>query len=373
MIDALLNLVTKNNPHAQINIVTGSNEASKEAQKKGLIPLEIWKHAFSPSRILQELKALSPDALVVVGADVMDGYYNSYLPLHAIMFADIASRLGARSVILGFSFNKTPSLLLKQVFELANPAVKINLRDSVSLDRFEAFCDHKTQLVADAAFYLEPKLKSKLADEVKEWVEKAHAENALAIVFNIHPMLFKKGSSKQVQNLIDAAARAIEAVSSSRSVRWFFLPHDFRKDVGDNDCLLPLAAELTKRGVGDNILTVEKNYTASELKAAVGQVDGVITARMHLAIGSLGMGRPVAAITYQDKFQGLFRHFNLPNWLLLSPQEILESDALEKMILRFLDENVEIKQCVENNLPSIMALSYKNFEFILAAAAQGES
>ncbi|MFA5041606.1 MAG: polysaccharide pyruvyl transferase family protein [Bdellovibrionales bacterium] len=365
MIDALLGVARDNNKDVELFIVTGSDEADTEARKKGLSPCQIWASAFSPEKILAEFKKLSPDALVVIGADVMDGYYNPYLPLHGLMFADLASRLGARAFVLGFSFNKSPWKQLKAAFELTNNAVKINVRDPISMERFNAFCSRPADLVADAAFCLKPALDSDLRKKVTAWVEEVHQKGHLAIAFNIHPMLFKNATQTQIDHLVAAATSALEAVSKARKVSWLFLPHDFREDVGDNACLTPLAKILGERGLSGRIFHITKDHSAAELKAAASQVDGVITARMHLSIGSLGMGVPVAAITYQDKFQGLFRHFDLPDWLLVSPDEVLSSTKLEKMMLRFIDENAQIKAMVAQKLPEVMRLSMKNFEPLL--------
>ena len=300
MIEALISVVREKNEATQFFVITGSDAADEEARKKGIEPVQMWRRAFSPNKIKALLKELGTDALVVVGGDVMDGYYNPYLPFHALMFADMASRLGSRSLVLGFSFNKSPYKDLKQIFELTNNAVRINLRDAVSLDRFRAFCSRPAELVSDPAFCLKPALESDVKRGVQAWVEKTHADGRLAIAFNIHPMLFKKPNGSQVGLLVAAAAHAIEAVSKIRQVNWLFLPHDFREDAGDNACLTPLAKELAMRGLAQRVFHLEKGYSASELKAVAAQVDGAITARMHLAIGSLGMGRPVAALTYQD-------------------------------------------------------------------------
>lgn len=368
MIEALIGIVRENNKNVSFSIVTSSDMADACARKRGLEPLQVWNQSFSPKKIRHIIQDYAFDGVVVVGADVMDGYYNYYVPFHMMMFVDIASRLGCQAVVLGFSFNKSPWPDLKRIFEMTNRAVHINLRDAVSLERFSAFCRRGADLVADAAFCLKPSLDSDVKRDVQRWVEKTHAEGRLAIAFNIHPMLFKDASAGQVKQLVEAAANALEAVCKSRAVNFLFLPHDFRKDVGDNVCLKPLTKELALRGLEDWFYHLEKEYSASEIKAAAGQVDGVITARMHLAIGTLGMGLPVAALTYQDKFQGLFRHFDLPNWLLISPKDILESDQLEKMMIRFIDENADLKGKVKAKLPEIMQLSRKNFEPLFIAA-----
>jgi colanic acid/amylovoran biosynthesis protein len=362
MLDTLIKVARSNNPNVEFFVVTASNEADCAARGKELIPVQIWTHAFSPKIILKELREISPDALAVIGADVIDGYYNPYLPLHAFMFADLASRLGARSTIIGFSFNREPWPELKEVFELTSKDVAVNVRDSVSLDRFNKFCDCPASLVADSAFFLDPNLDCEVKHEAQQWAENTRKAGRKAIAFNLHPMLFKNATQSQISGLIHNAANAIEAVTNLRDVNWLLLSHDYREKVGDNICLTPLAEELAKRGLTDRFIHLSKDYPAQEIKAIASLMDGVVTARMHLAIASLGMGVPVAVLTYQDKFFGLFKHFKLPDWLLLNPSQSIKFDAeLEVLMLRFIDEVDSLRMQVQKQLPSVKERAMKNF------------
>lgn len=362
MIESLLGVVRKHNEDIQLYVITASDKADEAAKRKGLIPVQIWKHAFSPQIILSELKKISPDALAAIGADVMDGYYNPYLPFHALMFADLASRLGARCAVMGFSFNRNPCQELKEIFELVNPNVIINLRDSVSLERFNAFCNRDAELVADSAFFLEPDMECEGKIKAGIWVKNTHKAGRKAFGFNIHPKLFKEATQEQIDHLVTGAANAIEAVSKVRDVNWLLLPHDFRKLPGDNKCLRPLANELMARGLSERFIHFPEDRASPELKAIASQLDGVITARMHLAIASLGMGVPIAALTYQDKFTGLFQHFDLPEWLLLSPSESDKfARELETLMLHFIDESDDLKRKVREQLPGVKAQAMKNF------------
>lgn len=362
MFDALLKVARTNNSNIEIFVITASDEADNAAKNKGLVPVQIWKHAFSPEIVLAKLKAIAPDALAVIGADVIDGYYNPYLPFHAFMFADLATRIGARAAIMGFSFNRKPWPELKEVFELTSNDVVINLRDSVSLERFKEFCNSPTKLVADSAFYLEADMNCSVKLEAEKWCEETHKIGRKAIAFNIHPMLFKDATQDQISGLICDAANAIEAVSKLRDVNWLFLSHDYREKVGDNICLTPLAEELVKRDLTDRFIHFSKDIPAREIKAIASQVDGVVTARMHLAIGSLGMGVPVAVLTYQDKFLGLFKHFKLPEWLLLNPSSSTEFSAdLETLMLRFIDDIDNIREQVATELPNVKKCAMENF------------
>ncbi|MGY3461129.1 polysaccharide pyruvyl transferase WcaK-like protein [Bradyrhizobium sp. LM3.4] len=149
---------------------------------------------------------------------------------------------------------------------------------------------------------------------------------------------------------------------------WLLLAHDYRPEIADDNCLRPLADRLRDR-LGEHVHHVDQVLSASEIKAVVGLVDGVVTGRMHLAIAALGQGTPVAAITYQDKFQGLFAHFGVSESLLLSPEQLLTGDNLEKFLLRFLDAYKTTGAQVRRMLPAVMELSRANVAPLLGAGS----
>lgn len=83
---------------------------------------------------------------------------------------------------------------------------------------------------------------------------------------------------------------------------------------------------------------------------------------MHLAIGSLGKGVPVLCVTYQDKFEGLFSHFDLPASMLLSTPRALDPAALEQAIDGFVADLDGLRDMVAGALPAVQARSRVNYE-----------
>ena len=108
-------------------------------------------------------------------------------------------------------------------------------------------------------------------------------------------------------------------------------------------------------------------FSAAELKQLAGNCSGVVTGRMHLAIAALGGGVPVAAITYQDKFAGLFEHFGIASEFLVSPGEVAQGKRFEDMLRGFVDELPALQAAVANKLPGVFALARKNLESIDAS------
>jgi len=139
------------------------------------------------------------------------------------------------------------------------------------------------------------------------------------------------------------------------------MSHDYRGADGDHICLGPIERALQSE-LGQRLMYPTQMFSAAQLKAMAGCTDGVVAGRMHLAIASLGMERPVAALTYQDKFQGLFAHFDYPQRFLLSPQEAADPEQLAALMEDFIDQLPALSAKVKQWLPQVTAASALNLE-----------
>lgn len=360
MIQGAVQFIRKSSALLEVAVVTSSAEASAAAARMGFQPLQAWEVRFSLAKVLQAADDFRADAAVVVGGDVMDGYYDPATTTRLLALADVLCRRGVRTGVLGFSFNDRPHGSLRAAFDALDAALLLNVRDPVSLARFERFTRAKAQLAADAAFLLPADPDTPGVQAVAEWVRKRREAGDLVVGFNLHPSLFKRATAQQVGTLVDAAATALIDVSARRAVSWMLLPHDYRGALGDDACLAPLAEALDRAALAQRFHHVRGEKSAAELKALAGLADGVCTGRMHLAIASLGMGVPVAAVTYQDKFEGLFRHFELPSWLLLTPQQAIRPHYLQRTLTRFIDELACLRAQVAVRLGYVEAAAERN-------------
>jgi polysaccharide pyruvyl transferase WcaK-like protein len=325
---------------------------------KGFSPLPLPKADQFPEFLLRHLTLEAHHAVVVLGADILDGYYNPTTSLWRLVAADIAARCGVPVTILGASFNANPAPGLKAVFEGLDPWVKLNIRDEISLARLRAFASVDARLVADSAFTMTP---GRVDPATGDWVAAQRAEGRMVIGMNVHPMLIKNADEADTRKIVDVAVSAIRAVSKDRAISWLMLPHDYRGDRGDGRCLRPMHEALMSAG---DIRThyLEGEHRAADLKAMAGQLDGVVTGRMHLAIAALGMGVPTLSLTYQDKFEGLYRHFGLPQSLLLAPS-VFDSEAeLVRGLTEFVGNIGPLTETVAAKKPGVLALSEKNFD-----------
>lgn len=353
----------KLNPTIEIGALTASDHASAIVRQRGYQPMQVWSRHFSYERVKKAILSFKPDICFVLGADVLDGYYTAAHSARMLLTADLAARQGALVQVLGFSINDHPVPALAPVFDGLHDKVQLNARDKVSYDRMLKFTTHPVQLVADSAFGLEPVEETAIVRDAGAWIDTEHAAGQVVVGFNLHPMLLKNPTKAQIQALIGTAASAMRNIAQRHAVSWLLIPHDTRGAMGDDACLLPLYQMLAPT-LGERVKHLTGDPSAAELKGIAGLTDGVVTARMHLAIAALGQGVPVAAMVYQDKFRGLFGHFGLGDDLMIAPEDMLGGPHYEAFVERFIQAMPSLRITVQAMLPDVKALSRKNFSDI---------
>lgn len=358
MITAVMDQLRLDEPDLVVGVVTETESARQQAVEKGYVPLPVWTN-YGYQKIVDGVMAFKPDAVLVLGADVLDGYYHAGTATRLIAVGDMCARRGIPSALLGFSFNTQPAESVIQIFNGVSDRLHVNVRDRISLGRFQQRTTAKARLVADAAFMLIPDATHPAVQQCRQWAEQGRGEGRAIMGFNVHPMLIKSRDPVAIARLTQSAISGVEALLASRSANVALISHDYRGSDGDDVCLAEVAKALQDKFPGRIFYSRDK-LTAAQLKATAGLMDCVVTGRMHLAIASLGMGVPVAALTYQDKFQGLFDHFELPHDLLIPPAEAMKPESMQRLLFRLFDDRVELKGMVEARLPDVQALSRTN-------------
>jgi polysaccharide pyruvyl transferase WcaK-like protein len=230
--------------------------------------------------------------------------------------------------------------------------------------RFQSFSKAKANLVADIAFLLRPDTTSSRVQAIRGWIEGRTAIGHTVLGFNLHPMLTHLHSSSGAPALIDSACGALEVLLRNKLLSVVLLAHDYRGEMADDACLTPIYERLKDR-LSSQLLYPSEPLRAAELKSIAGYLHGVLAGRMHLAIATLGMGVPVAALTYQDKFEGLFRHFNLPSQFLLSSTKAFDATRLSELLVAFIDRLPELQDTVRNRLVSVENAAARNLDGLL--------
>lgn len=362
MMQAVVSQLRERHPNVAVAVATATSQASLAARQMGFEPLEVWDEGLWAT--VEAVNRYAPSCMAILGADCMDGYYNPLTTLRLLVTADMAARSGVRVAFLGFSFNESPNPDLKAAFNELSPEVSINIRDRVSYERFTAFTRTSAALVADSAFMLPPAETAGKIQCYKSWVADQMQEGKPVIGFNVHPMLLRTRTPEAIARIIDASAVELDRVLRETDISLCLISHDYRGEDGDDVCLAPLYERLSIAH-GSRVFYATEQLSAAELKRLTSFLSGVVTGRMHLAIASLGVGTPVAALTYQDKFQGLFKHFDLDESLLLAPQELVERGRLSELIKHFIAVLPILRKKVEARLPAVKDLSARNVRTII--------
>lgn len=366
MITALIEKIRAENNYRKVSIFCNLSDLPSSLKPYGIGLESPWSSPWSLKSVMSVVSKY--DTIILIGADMLDGYYSLLGAARYWVVANLAARMGKTVVITGFSFNASPPRLLKTFMSPLSSAIQICLRDPVSSERFNRFVGipDRAQLVADMAFSLEPRDQAEPVNSLSQWCQQKKNEGCMLVGLNIHPMLFKHVRAEDMESLVRSSVQAISTAVKLRPVAMVLIPHDYRPfPKGDIETLsriyhaLPACAQRRCH-------LVEEDLHAAELKSLAGRLDLVITGRMHLAIASLGMGTPIAGITYQDKFHGLFQHFGLSDEYLATPLQLFSEQFFTNWLLMVIDAQAKLKQRVNQHLDEVKSLSRRNFSLLVA-------
>lgn len=300
-----------------------------------------------------------------LGADLMDGYYSNYVTFKRVKLVEMAARIGVKSTILGFSFNKQPTKIAIESIKNLPATVQLCTRDPISQERLEKSIDRSVQLVADVAFLLQPAQESDKVLSVDEWIDKQKKEDRFVIGINCNNQLVEKIKNQTAQTLVKAYIDRLSSLFNARqNLSFLLIPHDFRSIKGNSsdDTLAQLILEGLPAEMQSYCTKIPSPCRAAEIKAMVAKVDLVVSGRMHLAIATLGQAVPVFCITYQGKFEGLFQHFSLKD-MTFEPTDLLDSDP--SVFVNYLVSSIEnreaLHQQIQEKLPKVKELAKSNF------------
>ena len=352
MLSALVGLVREQHPSAVFTIV-GQRAAQLDLPGAGQVPVVAAWHERKAIENFDRL-VREHDALFVLGADVLDGQYGAALVHRIVSYCNHAARLGVPVTILGFSFNARPRRSCVRALSHLDASVRLCLRDPISFARFRHRVRVAGELCADIAFLLPP---SEQKAEIEEWISQRRAQKPLLIGVNINAHAFGRVIGQiGTDALVHRIADQLSAAQQWGKLAYLLLPHDLKAQSGDITLLKALEKALRARGVQDVVYW--ETTDPAQIKRVTGQLDLVVTGRMHLAIGALGARTPVLAIAYQDKFEGLCEHFRLPAETILYPEECL-SGLAERLIFA-LDRREDTRRRIESRLPEVIALARRN-------------
>ena len=317
-------------------------------------------NARSPRSYLRGLRYLAGmEEVWVVGADTIDGCYTIGNSARLILMADYAARCGGRGTIMGCSVREKPHPLAMSLISSMHPDARVCIRDPVSHERAERKTGRSCALVADVAFLLRPRSTTDETKAVCEWIEGRRHAGDMVLGVNFNHLVVAKGdpSGEPERELIASYIEASARLMRERSVSVVLVPHDHRQDH-------PRARAIYQALRGEHperVCLLEGHARAPDAKQVASLCDGVLSGRMHFAIAALGTETPVASITYQDKFQGLYQHFGISG-LYIDPVHARAADRLHELLVELLETAPEVRRSIAEALPRVKSLSLANFE-----------
>ena len=295
-------------------------------------------------------------AFIVVGADVLDGFYSRFESILRLEMASFCARRGIPALLCSFSFNDRPDPATAAAFGRLPPGVTLLCRDSVSRERVARLAGERVQLTADLGFLLEPARGGSLESTVAGWLAEGHRGRGPLIGWNLSPHSLQLLSGVQRQQAIAASATAIARLVRERDATVVLVPHDFRAHASDPEMLAEVYAQLPV-SVHERVLLPAGPYTAAEVKQCCVHFDLVLTGRMHLMIAALGRDVPVLAIEYQGKFAGALNHFGLGKACLLQPIDVCDVEYLYRSVTARLDTLVSTKAQITSRRGGVEAMA----------------
>ncbi len=318
----------------------------------------------SKSSCLDMFKTVSEyDHMYVIGADVLDGYYSDQESHKRLMLADCAARLGMKTTLIGFSYNESPARLSLKTLKQLPSSVRVCARDPISHARLRKHLSTAPIQAADVAFLLEP---VKPHDpELSHWIERARINGSPVYGINaiFTSKFFADKSLTSLANYLRFYQDLIKALlARDAGAQFVFIPHDYRPNgIGEGPILEHLLYSLPD-SIQNHIYLLHKQYTAAEIKWLAGQVDFIVSSRMHLAIAAIGQCTPAFCFEYQGKFQGLFELIEQPDLLSSMEDTLTSPDQVINTVLKHVDDAQSIRSRLRKIIPTLLSLAEKNFD-----------
>ena len=295
-----------------------------------------------------------------IGADVIDGYYSEYRSLRRLRAVAQAAKTGAKTTILGFSFNADPTPGVVDALGQLPPGVQLCARDPVSQRRLQQRLCRPVALVADLAFLLPPDETSGQVARVANWIADERRSGRVVLGVNANYLHLRALNTDDPVRLVSVYVRMLCDLSARRpDLSYVLLPHDVRGEHSDVFLVETICESLPDR-VRAHALQITAPVTAAEIKAICGALDFVLSGRMHVAIACLGQGTPVACISYQGKFEGLFEHFGL-DAMALDPDAAFRDGCLASFLLPLVEQREALHRQIAARGHYVQELARRNF------------
>lgn len=258
------------------------------------------------------------DALLVIGADVIDGTCGVQPSMDRLRIVEKALEQGACALIFcSFRSNADP-LILDRIQNLKGPCFLI--RDNLSLANFKEQTGIDAEYFPDLFAFCE-RSHANRTDSYRNQLLTRSQQGCMVLGLNFSEHSFRsffdehtpENRRRFVTQIISAIRTYVNnpylVLISNDSRSWDNFPSDHFYQL--------LAREiLTEQGYEDDAILLDPAISYPELLALTGDLDATVTGRMHLSLACLregtiplvlmGKGRGYTSL---DKMQGMFRDY----------------------------------------------------------------
>lgn len=302
-------------------------------------------------------------SFVFLAADVLDGYYSGEKTLKRLRLVELAARMGVKSGVINFSFNSSPDPEVVNFLKKMHPSVYMIARDAVSRERAEKLLQRDVHLSCDAAFLLKPQAGSLGGSEALQWLEEERTKGLDIVGVNINWQSFSYVTGASVDSLVRLYKESlVRFLSNNPNTAVIFLPHDSRGENSDF-VLTREIMNLMGKDFSERMRCIPDNLRSFEVKHLCSFISLCFTGRLHLAIACLGQGKPVAAINYQDKAEGVFDFFD-SRTLVLDPAMLLKRGDFSSNLEDLLRKKDLYSETIRRHLPDVQTSVKGSYQFI---------
>lgn len=302
------------------------------------------------------------DCCFAIGADVMDGAYSERGTLSRLRIIRSIAEAGVPTTVCGFSFPEDAPESVVAGLKDACRRTTVLVRDPVSLRRVTDRGVTCAKPVGDLAFLLDPCSSDRTAP-VARWLSERRSAGDVVLGVNVNHATLPF-DRLELDQAIAKVVDLLQHLSLERRIAVVFVPHDRRTDASDWSMCNRAMELLDARRSGIDTCCLPSGMGPPEIKELMGQVDFVISGRMHVLIAALGEGTPACGIEYQGKMLGLFELFGCVEARITIDEFFFDDGGRDAKVSDLVARRSELGRRIARDLPRVMSMAAANLDAI---------
>jgi colanic acid/amylovoran biosynthesis protein len=311
----------------------------------------------------------------IAGGDSFSDIYGLVRLLYETLPQFLVLLMGKRLVLFPQTLGPFKSWISQRIARsILSGATFVCGRDTMGLESLGGLVDDpsnaKYQFCFDVGFLVEPVRPNGI--DLGNLVER-RAETPL-VGLNVSGLLNSGGysGSNMFGLKVDYPAmvrRLVEYVISEKGARVLLVPHVHGEPGSSGDlesderACSQLYEELKAKFPG-KLFLVEGIRTTPEIKYVIGCCDLFIGSRMHACIAALSLEVPAIALSYSDKFKGVWQSINMQE-LVADPRQLDEREII-RIIGEAFEKREQLRQQLRQTIPNVKQQIIVRLQEILA-------